>query len=64
MKGVLIGADLMYRQDGKLVPIEINTNVGWDTYNRVETPEEALDASDLIQYAIEHGINFFETNIH
>lgn len=56
MKGVLIGADLMYRQDGKLVPIEINTNVGWDLYNRVETPEEALDPSDLIQYAIEHGI--------
>lgn len=40
MKAVLIGADLMYRQDGKIVPIEINTNTAWDSENRLE---ESLD---------------------
>ena len=56
MRGVLIGADLMYREDGKIVPIEINTNVGWDIVNRMETESEALDVADLIQYALDKGI--------
>lgn len=56
MRGVLIGADLMYREDGKIVPIEINTNVGWDVSNRKETEQEALDPTDLIEYAKTQGV--------
>lgn len=56
MRGVLIGSDLMYREDGKIVPIEINTNVGWDRTNRKETLEEALDPAKLIKYAVSQGI--------
>ena len=40
MKAVLVGTDLMYRKDGSLAPIEINTNVGWDEANRVEKEED------------------------
>lgn len=57
MRAVLIGADLMYRQDGKLVPIEINTNTGWDEANRMETLEEVFNLSDLKAYIKEHNIS-------
>lgn len=65
MKAVLIGADLMYRQDGKIVPIEINTNVGWDEGNRKETLDSVFDLTDLINYATEHGITdvYLEGNV-
>ena len=43
MRSVLVGSDFMYRQDGKLVPIEINTNVGIEYVLRVETLEETFD---------------------
>ena len=56
MKGVLIGSDLMYRQDGSLVPIEINTNVGWDVMNRMEREEDMWDFSFLRSYIKEHSI--------
>ncbi len=47
MKSVLVGTDFMYKQDGSLVPIEINTNVGLDWYNRNQSFSEMLDLSAL-----------------
>lgn len=57
MKAVLIGADLMYRQDGKLVPIEINTNTAWDAENRVEESyEEIFDFESFKAYLDQNKI--------
>ena len=30
MRTVLIGSDFVYNKDGNLVPVEINTSIGWD----------------------------------
>lgn len=55
-KAVLIGTDLAYDSRGKLVPLEINTNVGWDKVNRKETLEEIFDFTELSTYVREHTI--------
>lgn len=58
MRSVLVGSDFMYRQDGKLVPIEINTNVGIDYILRVETLEETFDFETyLIPFLEAHSID-------
>lgn len=57
MKAVLIGADLMYRQDGKLVPIEINTNTAWDAENRVEANlDDIFDLDSFRDFLNAHDI--------
>lgn len=56
MRAVLVGADLMYRKDGSLAPIEINTNVGWDGPNRVESGNEIWYFDDLVEYINSHNI--------
>lgn len=56
MKAVLVGTDLMYRKDRSLAPIEINTNVGWDEANRVESENEIWDLTDLVDYINSHNI--------
>lgn len=43
MRSVFVGTDLMYGADGKIHPIEINTNVGADGVYRVESMAEVLD---------------------
>jgi hypothetical protein len=53
MKAVIFGTDLMYDKSGRLVPIEINTNIGYDSSNRVESTDEWLDLSGLIAYVQE-----------
>lgn len=55
-KAALVGTDLAYDSRGKLVPLEINTNVGWDKVNRKETPEEIFDFTELSTYVREHTI--------
>lgn len=58
MRSVLVGSDFMYRQDGKLVPIEINTNVGMDYALRVGTLEETFDFETyLIPFLEAHSID-------
>ena len=48
MKTVLIGADFMYDKEGKLIPIEINTNL---TLNQKYINEEDIfDLSDLNKF--------------
>ena len=56
MKGVFLGSDFMYRQDGKLVPIEINTEIAIDNAKRVETFEETFNVFPLVSFVVQHGI--------
>lgn len=56
MKAVLVGSDLLYRRDGKLVPVEINTNVGWDENGRVEPVEELFNLADIKAFVEAHNI--------
>lgn len=56
MKAVLVGTDLMYRQDGKLVPIEMNTQVGLNSSGRLEAYEDFLDFRDLAAFIQSHNI--------
>lgn len=53
---VLIGTDFAYDSKGKLIPLEINTNVGWDTVNRKESIDEIFDFTDLSMYVRENAI--------
>lgn len=54
MRTVLIGSDFMYTKEGNLVPIEINTAVGWSN-NKFETDDAAVDVSTLIPFVQERG---------
>lgn len=56
MKAVLVGSDLMYNKAGKLVPIEINTNVAFDFRNRIELVEDVWDLTELIEYIQNRGV--------
>ena len=46
----------MYRQDGKLVPIEMNTQVGLNSSGRLEAYEDFLDFKDLVAFIQSHNI--------
>ena len=49
MRTVLLGSDFMYTKEGNLVPIEINTAVGWSN-NKFETDDESVDVSVLTTF--------------
>lgn len=49
MKTLLLGSDFTYDIHGNLLPIEINTNVGWDI-NPVEDLEDIFNFTDLIAF--------------
>ena len=54
MRTVLIGSDFMYNKDGNLVPIEINTAVGWHR-NKIETDSSSVDLTTLNSFITEQG---------
>ena len=56
MKTVLIGSDFVYDTTGKLIPIELNTNVGWDTVTP-ESKDSIFDFTELNNLVIENEIN-------
>lgn len=61
MRTVLIGSDFMYTADGSLIPIEINTNVGWDNdVQRVERGEDVFDLTDLVNFITTNGFTKVE----
>jgi hypothetical protein len=61
MRTVLIGSDFMYNSNGDLIPIEINTNVGWDDLNtRIESNEESLNLTSLLQFISDKGFTKIE----
>lgn len=49
MRTVLLGADFMYNKEGQLIPIEINTSVGWHN-NKLESDDEVFNFSNLITF--------------
>ena len=50
MRTVLVGSDFMYNKDGNLVPIEINTAVGWDGLEKIEADIDCLDLTGLYNF--------------
>jgi hypothetical protein len=61
MRAVLVGSDFMYNNNGDLIPIEINTNTGWDNENsRVESGENSFDLSPLLQFINDNGFTKIE----
>ena len=54
MRAVLIGSDFTYNKEGNLIPIEINTNIGWHN-GKIETNEESIDLSGLLEFISDNG---------
>ena len=64
MRTLLLGVDFMYDKDGNLIPIEINTNVGWDGTGVIENSSalnedysEIVDLSELEAFITEQSFN-------
>jgi len=61
MRTVLIGSDFVYNSNGDLIPIEINTNVGWDNDNvRVEENADSFNLAPLLQFIEDNGFTKIE----
>jgi hypothetical protein len=61
MRTVLIGSDFMYNSNEDLIPIETNTNIGWDDLNtRIESDEESLNLTSLLQFISDGGFTKIE----
>jgi hypothetical protein len=61
MRTVLVGSDFMYNNNGDLIPIEINTNTGWDNDNaRVESGSDSFNLSPLLQFITDNGFTKIE----
>lgn len=61
MRTVLIGSDFMYNPNGDLIPIEINTNLGWDNeLQRIEKTEDVFDLAPFLEFVSTNGF----TKIH
>jgi hypothetical protein len=61
MRALLLGTDFMYNQDGNLVPLEINTGLGFDGFERVEQDmNDIFDFSGIQKIITENQI----TKIH
>lgn len=64
MRTVLLGVDFMYDKDGNLIPIELNTNVGWDGTGIIEDfarldedYSEIADLTELESFIAERNFN-------
>lgn len=56
MNAVIVGADFMYRSDGSLVPVEINTNIALDRHNILERNSDIWDTKAFVEYVKAHDI--------
>ena len=55
MRTLLLGTDFMYKQNGDLVPLEINTSVGYDgKHGKIEENVDVFDLQPLVSF-IENG---------
>lgn len=54
MRTLLLGTDFMYNRNGDLVPLEINTSVGYDGIGKLETDNDVFDLQPLVNF-IETG---------
>lgn len=57
MKAILLGTDFMYNKVGKIVPIQINTAVGHNHYDRVEDDEFIFDLNPLKDLILENNFS-------
>lgn len=55
MRTVLIGSDFVYNKEGALVPIEINTSLGW-TYVTLEDSQNSIDLTALSEFISENSL--------
>jgi hypothetical protein len=54
MRTLLLGTDFSYNHNGNLVPIEINTNVGWDP-RLAEYVQNSIDTSQFKSFVINNN---------
>lgn len=57
MRTVLLGSDFIYDKDGNLKPLEINTNLGWDSARIEWSTENIVDYSGLDAFITQNQIN-------
>ena len=50
MRTLLLGTDFMYKQTGELVPLEINTSVGYDGNSKLENDSEVFNLTALVSF--------------
>lgn len=50
MRTLLLGTDFMYKQTGELVPLEINTSVGYDGVGKIEQDNDVFDLGPLTTF--------------
>ena len=50
MRTLLLGTDFMYKQSGELVPLEINTSVGYDGIGKIENDVDVFDLQALVTF--------------
>jgi hypothetical protein len=55
MRAVLIGTDFVYDETGRLLPLEINTNVGMENFY-LENDDEIFDFAELLEFIRERNI--------
>lgn len=55
MRTVLIGSDFVYNREGTLVPIEINTSLGW-THVSLEGSENSIDLTTLSDFISQNSL--------
>lgn len=60
MRTVLLGTDFIYDNNGDLKPIEINTSIGWNGYDKLESDVEALDLTALVSFIDERNFSKIE----
>ena len=50
MRTLLLGTDFMYKQSGDLVPLEINTSVGYDGIGKIESDADVFNLQPLVDF--------------
>lgn len=50
MRTLLLGTDFMYKNTGELVPLEINTSVGYDGLGKIEQDVDVFDLQSLLTF--------------
>lgn len=56
MRTLLVGTDLAYDKNGRLVPIEINTNVGWNRMTQ-EQIDQIINLTELRTFILNNNFN-------
>ena len=66
MKAIIIGTDFIYNSAGNLMPIEINTNIGYSMLQKIENDSDVFDMTDFQNFVTSNGflkITYIGSNI-